>query len=104
MCSLKANQIFQRERLLEVLTAAILPREAEGLQKLQTQLTGGRGKASADFTEPPILSSVTLPGYTLFSMHTNFCDQLMKQTGESTQQKNNPEEQVSNWIIFQLNT
>lgn len=38
---------------MEVLTAIRLLGEAERLQKLQTQLTGGRGKA--DFTEPPIL-------------------------------------------------
>lgn len=38
---------------MEVLTAVRLLGEAERLQKLQTQLTGGRGKAN--FTEPPIL-------------------------------------------------
>lgn len=38
---------------MEVLTTVRLLREAERLQKLQTQLTGGRGKA--DFSEPPIL-------------------------------------------------
>lgn len=62
-CSLKDNRAFQREGFPKVLINVRLPREAERLQKPRFISLEAGEKASAKFTELPVMSSAALPTY-----------------------------------------